>query len=181
MTKPLRFRYERTKYGSHPKCVPAPCGLYRPLRRQIFLPASRTSCARHRADARRPAPPGGRRRTEEQPFPLPSPAIGPVRHRPPCPVCPLRLRRQTASRQNNPASAVAFAIGLYYLYRRQTAPRQNNPASAVAFALGLYYLYRRQTAPRQTTSQARLLLPSVCTIFAGTKLPHHAFCRLFRR
>jgi len=130
-------------------------------------------------------PPGGRRRTEEQPFPpanLP-PCIPhglrttPGRRSPACPRratphrraalsaavtghrprpasaavpgCPLRLRRQTAPRQNNPASAVAFAIGLYYLYRRQTAPRQNNPASAVAFALGLYYLYRRQTAPRQ--------------------------------
>ena len=90
--------------------------------------------------------PGGQRRTEEQPFPLPSPAIGPVRHRPPCPVCPLRLRRQTAPRQNNPVRAVAFALGLYYLYRRQTAPRQNNPASAVAFALGLYYLCQRTNA-----------------------------------
>ena len=180
MTKPLRFRYERTKYGSHPKCVPAPCGLYRPPRRQIFLPASRTSCVRHRADARRPAP-GGRRRTEEQPFPLPSPAIGPVRHRPPCPV----VRSVCADRRHLGKTTPQARLLLRSVCTIFTEDRRHLGKTTPRARLLLPSVCTIFTEDRlhlgKTTPQARLLLRSVCTIFAGTKLPHHAFCRLFRR
>ena len=147
---PPRIPHElRTTQGRRsPACPPAGDAAPKssPFHRQILLPVSPTGSARHRADARRPAPP--RRATPHRRAAFSAAVTG---HRPrpasaAVPGCPLRLRRQTAPRQNNPASAVAFALGLYYLYRRQTAPRQNNPASAVAFALGLYYLCQRTNA-----------------------------------
>ena len=109
---PPRIPHElrTTQSRRSPACPPAGDAAPKssPFHRQILLPVSPTGSARHRADARRPAPP--RRATPHRRAAFSAAVTG---HRPrpasaAVPGCPLRLRRQTAPRQNNPASAVAL-------------------------------------------------------------------------
>ena len=156
VTIPLRAHEicTRTKHS------PAPCGLYRPPRRQIFLPASRTSCVRHRADARRPAP---RRATPHRRAALSTGKSSSL--------YPLRAAHDTGPTLAGlppPAGDAAPKSSLFRCRHRSSAPSgigrrarlsapsaqtdgttAKQPRKRGCLALGLYYLYRRQTAPRQ--------------------------------
>ena len=160
MTKPLRFRYGRTKYAPERSTLPLPAAY-------TALPAGKSSSP-HPARAAYDTgptlaglPPGGRRRTEEQPFPPANP-----------PPCIPYGQRTTQGRRSPacppPAGDAAPKSSLFRCRHRSSAPSgigrrarlsapsaqtdgttAKQPRKRGCLALGLYYLYRRQTAPRQ--------------------------------